>query len=161
MSKLKLRKRFSKSPQPPFAKGGRGGITLLTAPLMKRTIYLKKKTLAEANEIVSSKLVSLIHLETETIPVAQSLDRVTAEPLFAKISSPPYHCAAMDGIAVRAETTYGATEESPRSLRINKEAFFVNTGNPIPPGMDAIIMIEDVHLIDSERVEIREAAYPW
>ncbi len=67
----------------------------------------------------------------------------------------------MDGIAVKAETTYGATEESPKSLLIDKEAFFVNTGNPIPKGMDAVIMIEDVHLIDSERVEIREAAYPW
>ena len=49
----------------------------------------------------------------------------------------------------------------PKSLLIGKEAFFVNTGNPIPQGMDAVIMIEDVHLLDSERVEIREAAYPW
>jgi putative molybdopterin biosynthesis protein len=128
---------------------------------MKRNIYLKKKTLAEAKEIVSSKLTSLIHLETETVPVVHSLDRVIAEPIFARISSPPFHCAAMDGIAVKAETTYGATEESPKSLRINKEAFFVNTGNPISKGMDAVIMIEDVHLVDSETVEIREAAYPW
>jgi putative molybdopterin biosynthesis protein len=128
---------------------------------MKRNIYLKKKTLAEAKEIVSSKLVNLIHLETETIPVVHSLGRVIAEPVFARISSPPFHCAAMDGIVVKAETTYGTTEESPKSLLVNKEAFFVNTGNPIPKEMDAVIMIEDVHLIDSERVEIREAAYPW
>jgi len=128
---------------------------------MKRTIYLKKKTLAEAKEIVSSKMSNLIHLETEAIPVVQALGRVIAEPVFAKISSPPYHCAAMDGIAVKAETTYGATEESPKSLLINKEAFFINTGNPVPQGMDAVIMIEDVHTLDSEKVEIREAAYPW
>jgi len=128
---------------------------------MKRTIYLKKKRLAEAKEIVSSKMSNLIHLETETIPVVQALGRVIAEPVFAKISSPSYHCAAMDGIAVKAETTYGATEESPKSLLINKEAFFINTGNPVPQGMDAVIMIEDVHTLDSERVEIREAAYPW
>lgn len=128
---------------------------------MKRTIYLKKKTLAEAKEIVSTKLANLIHLETETIPVAQSVHRVTAEPLFAKFSSPPFHCAAMDGIAVKAENTFGATEESPKSLRINKEAFFVNTGNPIPQGTDSVIMIEDVHRLDSERVETREAAHPW
>jgi putative molybdopterin biosynthesis protein len=128
---------------------------------MKRNIYLKKKTLAEAKEIVSSKLANLIHLETETIPVVHSLGRVIAKPVFARISSPPFHCAAMDGIAVKAENTYGATEESPKSLLINNEAFFVNTGNPIPKGMDAVVMIEDVHLIDSERVEIREAAYPW
>src|SRR4030043_586250 len=128
---------------------------------MKRTIYLKKKTLAEAKEIVPTKLANLIHLETETIPVAQSVHRVTAEPLFAKFSSPPFHCAAMDGIAVKAENTFGATEESPKSLRINKEAFFVNTGNPIPQGTDSVIMIEDIHRLDSERVETREAAHPW
>jgi putative molybdopterin biosynthesis protein len=127
---------------------------------MKRNIYLKKKTLEEAKTI-SSEITELIHLESETISVVHSLDRVIAEPVFAKISSPPFHCAAMDGIAVKAETTYGATEESPKSLLVNKEAFFVNTGNPILQGMDAVIMIEDVHLIDSERVEIREAAYPW
>jgi putative molybdopterin biosynthesis protein len=128
---------------------------------MKRTIYLKKKTLTEARIIVSNELAKLIHLGTEMVPVTHALGRVTAEPLFAKISSPPFHCAAMDGIAVKAESTYGATEDSPKSLHINKEAFFINTGNPIPSEMDAVIMIEDVHLIDDERVEIREAAYPW
>jgi putative molybdopterin biosynthesis protein len=129
--------------------------------LMKRNIYLKKRTLTEAKEIVSSKLVNLIRLETEVIPVVQAIGRVTSEPIFARISSPPFHCAAMDGIAVKAEDTYGATEENPKSLRIGQEAFFVNTGNSIPRGMDAVIMIEDVHFIDSERAEIREAAYPW
>ena len=124
---------------------------------MKRNIYLKKKTLEEARA-VSAEVAKLIHLKTETIPVIHSVGRVTAEPLFAKISSPPFHCAAMDGIAVKAETTYGAAEESPKSLLINKEALFINTGNPLPPEMDAVIMIEDVHLIDSERLEIREAA---
>ena len=128
---------------------------------MKRTIYLKKKTLAEAKTVVSRELVSLIHLEIETIPVIHSSGRVTAEPIFAKISSPPFHCAAMDGIAVKAKNTYGATEGSPKLLNIGKEAFLVNTGNPVPEGMDAVIMIEDVHPIDSERIEIREAAYPW
>jgi len=127
---------------------------------MKRNIYLKKKTLEEARAIVF-ELAKLIRLETETIPVIQASGRVLAEPLFARISSPPFHCAAMDGIAVRAEITYGATEESSKVLQIGEGAIYVNTGNPIPDGMDAVIMIEDVHLIDSERVEIREAAYPW
>jgi len=127
---------------------------------MKRNIYLKKKSLEEAKAI-SSNLASLIQLGTEMVPVIRASGRVTAEPLFAKISSPPFHCAAMDGIAVRAESTYGATEDTPKRLVINKEVFFVNTGNPIPTGVDAVIMIEEVHQIDSERVEIREAAHPW
>jgi putative molybdopterin biosynthesis protein len=127
---------------------------------MKRNIYLKKKSLEEAKR-VSSDLAGLIHLEIEMVPVVSSVGRVTAEPLFARISSPPFHCAAMDGIAVKAETTYGATEENRKSLRIGKEAFWINTGNPIQKEMDAVIMIEDVHLLDSGDVEIREAAYPW
>jgi molybdopterin molybdotransferase/putative molybdopterin biosynthesis protein len=127
---------------------------------MKRNIYLKKKPLEEA-KAVSSNLATLIKLGTEIIPVINASGRVTAEPIFAKISSPPFHCAAMDGIAVKAETTYGANEDSPRTLLIGKETFFVNTGNPIPRGMDAVIMIEEVHLLDSERLEIREGAYPW
>jgi len=127
---------------------------------MKRHIYLKKKSLEEAKAI-ALEVAELIHLGTETTPVTQSLGRVIAEPLFAKISSPPFHCAAMDGIAVKASATYGATEESPKSLKIDKEAFFVNTGNSIPKEMDAVIMIEDVHLLDSETVEIREGAHPW
>jgi putative molybdopterin biosynthesis protein len=127
---------------------------------MKRTIYLKKKTLQEARAI-AAQVAEMIHLEAETVPVVHALGRVTAEPLFAKISSPPFHCAAMDGIAVRAETTYGASEEAPKSLRIGREAAFVNTGNPIPQGMDAVIMIEDVHVLDPGTVEIREGAHPW
>jgi putative molybdopterin biosynthesis protein len=105
---------------------------------MKRTIYLKKKTLEEARR-VASEVAKLIHLECETVPVPQ----------------------AMDGIAVKAETTYGASEESPKILQLGKEAFFVNTGNPIPKEADAVIMIEDVHLADSDGAEIREAAHPW
>jgi putative molybdopterin biosynthesis protein len=127
---------------------------------MKRTIYLKKKTLEEAKAI-AAQVAKMIHLEAETVPVIHALGRVTAGPLFAKISSPPFHCAAMDGIAVRAEMTYGASEDAPRSLRIGKEAVFVNTGNPIPQEMDAVIMIEDVQPLDPGTIEVREAAHPW
>lgn len=127
---------------------------------MKRNIYLKKKSLEEA-KAVSSRLAGLIQLGTEAVPVIRALGRVTAEPLFAKTSSPSFHCAAMDGIAVRAETTYGAAEDAPKSFLIGKEAFFVNTGHPVPSGMNAVIMIEEVHQTGPEKVEIREAAHPW
>jgi putative molybdopterin biosynthesis protein len=127
---------------------------------MKRNIYLKKKSLEEAKK-VASEIAKLIHLGTEVIPVMHSQGRITAEAVFARISSPPFHCAAMDGIAIKAENSFGATEESPKSLRINREAFFVNTGNPIPEGTDSVIMIENVHRLDFETIEIREAAFPW
>ncbi len=66
---------------------------------MKRNIYLKKKSLEEAKKVASG-IAGLIHLESEVIPVINAQGRITAEPVFARISSPPFHCAAMDGIAV-------------------------------------------------------------
>ncbi|MCX8117465.1 MAG: molybdopterin biosynthesis protein [Desulfobacterota bacterium] len=127
---------------------------------MRRNIYLKKISLKEAREI-ALRMADLIRLEQETLPVTQASGRVTAEPIFAKVFSPPFHCAAMDGIAVRAESTYGASESLPRVLRVGQEAVFVNTGQPIPPGMNAVIMIEEVHQIGPDEVEIRQAAHPY
>jgi putative molybdopterin biosynthesis protein len=125
---------------------------------MKRNIYLKKKSLEEAKK-VASEIASLIHLGAEVIPVINAQGRITAEPIFARISSPPFHCAAMDGIAIKAENTFGANEESPKSLCINKEAFFVNTGNG-SSGNRFGHYDRDVHILDSERVEIRERPTP-
>src|SRR4030043_13064 len=83
---------------------------------MKRHVHLSMKSLTEARDIFSK-----VWKDKRTIPeeinVEDALGRVTSEPVFAKISSPSYHSAAMDGIAVRAEETYGTSEKSPRSLK--------------------------------------------
>jgi putative molybdopterin biosynthesis protein len=63
----------------------------------------------------------------------------------------------MDGIAVRSEDTLGAYEQNPVTLN---DFARVNTGNVIPPGYDAVIMIEDVRLEGSSTI-IRKAASPW
>ena len=68
--------------------------------------------------------------------------RVTASPVWAVRSSPHYDAAAMDGVAVRARETIGATETSPLRLRVGEQAVWVDTGDPMPPGFDAVIMIE-------------------
>ncbi|MFQ5883259.1 MAG: molybdopterin biosynthesis protein, partial [Candidatus Methylomirabilales bacterium] len=84
---------------------------------MVRKRYLKKTPLKEARELFLGRIeVSL--LESETIQVDEALDRITSEPIFARISSPHYHGAAMDGVCVRAEDTFGATEFSPKRLRL-------------------------------------------
>ena len=77
------------------------------------------------------------------------------------ISAPSYHSAAMDGIVVRAEDTYGTTEKNPKILKIEKDALWVNTGHSIPEGYNAVIMIEKIHQVDDEHIEIRSPAYPW
>ena len=67
----------------------------------------------------------------------------------------------MDGIAVRAEATFGTTVDRPKQLRTGKDASFVNTGQIMPEGTDAVIMIEHVVIVDEETVQIESAAYPW
>jgi putative molybdopterin biosynthesis protein len=131
---------------------------------MARKRYLKKTPLREARELFISRFDASA-LETETVAVAQALNRVTAEAVFAKISSPHYHGSAMDGICVRAQDTFGATEFKPRRLKLmlegNGEFAFVDTGNALPSWADAVIMIEKVRRLDNSAVEIFEAAAPW
>ncbi|MCK4308694.1 MAG: molybdopterin biosynthesis protein [Candidatus Atribacteria bacterium] len=115
---------------------------------MKRNIYLSKLSLKEAQEKFTKVLANLKinqPLKGELVFTEDSLGRVTAEPAFAKISSPYYQAAAMDGVVVRARDTYHASESSPLMLRIGKDFYFINTGNPIPFEFDAVIKIEDIN----------------
>ena len=102
-------------------------------------------------------------LPAETLPVALARNRVTAAPVWALRSSPDYDAAAMDGIAVRATDTYGASESTP--LLLAPEAFdVVDTGDPMPAGRDAVVMREDVHhsgLGTDARAELRAGIAPW
>ncbi len=127
---------------------------------MKRHVYLAMKGLEEAREIFA-KVWQGKRTSPEEIRVEDSLGRVTAHPIFARFSAPTYHSAAMDGIAVRAEDTYGTTEKIPKHLTIGNDAVWVNTGQALPEGYNAVIMIEKVHQLDDVRVEILSPAYPW
>jgi putative molybdopterin biosynthesis protein len=128
---------------------------------MARNIYLNMKTLEEARRLVRDRLLPLRGPQSEVVPVPESVGRVLAEPVFAALSAPSYHAAAMDGIAVRAEATYGATESQPRTLAIGREAFFVNTGHALPADTDAVIMIENVQTRPDGSVVIEAPAFPW
>ncbi|MEJ2746305.1 MAG: molybdopterin biosynthesis protein [Anaerolineae bacterium] len=136
---------------------------------MKRHIYLEDIPLDEAWAAFSAALQAE-HLWqpflTETIPVSQANGRITAQAVFAKISSPHYHASAMDGYAVRAQDTHGATETSPQQLILTEgSAKAVNTGHALPTWANAVIMIEHtqpVTLADGRSaIEIRAAVPPW
>ncbi|MBA2848770.1 molybdopterin biosynthesis protein [Thermosulfuriphilus ammonigenes] len=129
--------------------------------MKERRIYLRMKSLDEARNLFLRALPDRKILKTEEIPVSEARGRVTADPIFARLSSPPFNAAAMDGVAVRAEETFGASETTPLILRLGEEAIFVNTGEPLPSGKNAVIMVEHLHFVDEERVEIRSPAYPW
>ncbi len=125
-----------------------------------RNVYLNMKTLKDALEIWKREFFSRT-TEIEIVPVPEALNRVTAEPVFSARSVPHYHGAAMDGFAVYASKTFGASETRPLRLKIGIDAFPVNTGDPLPDETNAVIMIEQVVHINSETIEIRKAAYPW
>jgi len=127
----------------------------------RQKIYLKMKDPQEAREVFFKTFSPEPIQDGEEISVHESSGRITKEPIFAKISSPPYHSAAMDGIAVRAEDTYGATERNPKRLKIGQEALWINTGQVIPEGKNAVIMAEKLNQIDEETVEIESSAFPW
>jgi len=127
----------------------------------KRNVYLHMKTLTEAREILFNRFQRPVNIPAEAITVSDAVGRILAEPVHAKISSPNFHAAAMDGIVVKAKTTFGANELKPKKLKIGKEAFYVNTGHVIPEGMDAVIMIEHVQVLDEDAVEIEAPAFPW
>ncbi len=128
---------------------------------MPRSVYLKMKSLNEARRIVHERLAPLRRLMPETVPVPEAAGRVLASPVYAAISAPNYHAAAMDGVAVKAETTYGASESHPKALASGRDAFFVNTGNVLPAGTDAVIMIENIQVLDEGRIVIEAPAFPW
>lgn len=100
-------------------------------------------------------------LPGERIPVGDALGRVTSEAVIAKISSPFYHSAAMDGYAVKFIDTFGAAETRPKRLTVPSQAVAVDTGDAMPDGFDAVIMIEDVEKISESEIEILKPATPW
>jgi len=119
------------------------------------------KPLQEAKELFFSLFGRDKRTDMETISIEDALGRIIVEPLFAKRSCPSFHSAAMDGIAVRAEETYGTTEKYPRTLKVGRDAVWINTGQPLPESFNAVIMVEKIHQLDKNHLEIRSSAYPW
>ena len=130
-------------------------------PTPKRNVYLNMRSLEEARAIMFAAFRNLPALAVEAVPVPEAVGRFLAWPVAAKVSSPNFHSAAMDGIAVRAADTFGAREDRPVSLRVGERAVYVNTGHVLPPGTDAVIMIENVQEIDDATLSIEAPAFPW
>ena len=112
-------------------------------------------------------------LEVETILLHENaLGRVTAQPIWARLSSPHYHASAMDGFAVRAKSTDGALPAKPVTLEVGPEAKYVDTGDPLPDWANAVIPIENVESLDEHgdiakeirdpaSIRIRASVAPW
>lgn len=145
---------------------------------MKRHIYLEDIPLEEARAALQAALADADMwrpLGVETVLVAEANGRITAEAIWAKLSSPHYHASAMDGFAVRAKDTEAATETNPVCLTLWESwdeppegmsaAHPVNTGNAMPPWANAVVMIEHTQPVTDEAgrdaIEIRASLAPW
>jgi putative molybdopterin biosynthesis protein len=128
---------------------------------LKRNLYLNMKTLAEARKILYENFLPLDFNAKEEICVTDAVGRVLAAAVTANVSSPNFHSAAMDGIAVRAKDTFGAHETRPKHLQVGRQAFFVNTGHVLPEDTDSVIMIEHLQVADETTIIIEAPATPW
>ena len=154
-----------------LAKKSRSDCTAVRETIMRqqghrhgRDYYLSDLPLDEALERFSALLDqsgSALTTVFETIPLIEARGRVTAAPVWAIASSPHYDAAAMDGIAVRAKETIGATESSPLRLSTPDQVRWVDTGDPMPDGFDSVIMVEHVHELDDATIEIRAPVPPY
>lgn len=122
-------------------------------------IFLDTKPRTEAISALLSR--AEIPRREITVPVESALGMVTAAPVFARTSMPGYHASAMDGIAVRAENTFGASDQTPLLLKPESDYLPVNTGNPLPEGFDAVIKIEETQPRSDRVMEIMAPATPW
>lgn len=128
----------------------------------KRNLYLKTTPVQEAIDIYRSEVEKRAELQYETIPVTESLNRITGKAVYAKYCSPLFNAAAMDGIAVNAAKTEGALEGTPVELVFGKDYQIIDTGDPIHEPYDAVIMAEDLlETEDENKVKIISPAVPW
>lgn len=119
------------------------------------------------------------HLQTplpaEEVPLAEALGRVLAEPLRAPEPLPAFPRSTVDGYAVRAADTFGATEGLPAYLRVigevpmgrppafrmgPGEAAWISTGGMLPEGADAVVMVERTQRLDEETLEVFRPVAP-
>ena len=136
----------------------------------KRNLYLETIPVEDAIEKYRTAMERFLKPRFEQVPVTESLGRITAEAIYARYSSPLFNASAMDGIAVIAAHTIGATETAPKVLTEHDDFVVVDTGDPVHAPFDAVIMAEDVVELEDEtpekqeqpeKVSITASAAPW
>jgi len=135
----------------------------------------KKYLLPEDAIRIILEQISFRCLPSETMPIEEAYDRVTAEDVLSQEDLPGFERSTVDGFAVRSSDTFGARESSPAYLTIkgdipmgaipdfslsNGEAASIATGGMLPAGADAVVMIEHVNIVSENMIEILRAVSP-
>jgi putative molybdopterin biosynthesis protein len=116
---------------------------------------------------------------SEMLPLSQALGRILARAIVAEVDVPGFDRANVDGFALRADDTVGASERAPRTLALYPEiltpgkepqlpvtpgtATLIATGGMVPRGADAVVMVEHTEAVDRDEqtfVEVRRPAAP-
>lgn len=126
-----------------------------------RQNYLNNLPLDEAKKLYYDRLRAVgFGARTESVASAESCGRVLQNAVYARICSPHYNASAMDGVAVKASDTFGASEHTPLTLTPDQYRV-VDTGDPLPDGCDAVIMVEDLIDAGNANFTILSAVHPW
>lgn len=132
--------------------------------LHTRNVYLTEVSLDEAQTRLRAALETAgrwAPFPGEELPLDEALGRVTAAPIWARLSSPHYHACAVDGYALRVADTAGASEAHPLRLRVTEGICEpVDTGDPLPPWADAVVMVEQTQ-VDGDSLILRAALARW
>ncbi len=134
--------------------------------------FFKVVTPQEARRL----LLDVLPVETEKIGTTGARGRVVAEDLYSRVDLPHFHRAAMDGYAVKAQDTFGASTSLPAYLKLvgtvemgkevtrpldKGEAMRISTGGMLPPESDGVVMVEYSEEVADERVEVQRGVSPW
>ncbi len=138
--------------------------------------FLTLLTPQEARQKMIEALSSQIMLKVETISTTEALGRVSGKEVRAPHPLPMFNRATVDGYAVRAEDTFGASESLPAYFRVvgevpmgqettlilgTMEAALIHTGGMLPPNANAVVMIEQTQRIAENEIEVYRAISAW
>ncbi|PKM83351.1 MAG: molybdopterin molybdenumtransferase MoeA [Firmicutes bacterium HGW-Firmicutes-14] len=119
--------------------------------------------------------ISIPQIKAETLPIHQALGRVLAGDVISDVDVPGFGRSTMDGFAVRARDTFGASEAMPAMLQITGEVFMgrdasaavkpgsavrIATGGMLPEGADAVVMVEYTEELDSTTILVNRPVAP-
>ncbi|MEK7209869.1 MAG: gephyrin-like molybdotransferase Glp [Candidatus Binatota bacterium] len=134
--------------------------------------FFKVVTPEEAKRII----LEVNPVGTEKIETIRARGRVLAEDIYSQVDLPHFHRAAMDGYAVQARDTFGASASLPAYLKVagtvemgkeaarplaKGEAMRISTGGMLPPKGDAVVMVEYTDEVGEGTVEIHRGVSPW